>query len=116
MSPARVECSDGHNFTLPKGRILDERLSGFEHLTKDDIEDLKWRSIFGTSEGYEIVLWGRQDVNIKISSDTVLSNPVGYEKQVELRKGNIFTLEGGTKISPFRLSNEKVWNVAKKQS
>lgn len=100
MSPAKVECTDGHTFLVPDGQILDDRIEGFEHVPEEDQKALEYESIFGTPGGYEIVLWGRQDVAIYVNPTGVTSDPEGHSRDVELEDGNIRVLPGGTRIVP----------------
>jgi hypothetical protein len=86
---------------VPAGHVLDDRLPGFIHLTEEEKKELRWSSIFGTQAGYSVTFWGRQDVELRVSSKNTSSNPAGHENDVHLGEENTFTLSGGTKIIPL---------------
>lgn len=101
MCPAEVLCPDGYSFIVPKGHVLDTRISGFEHLPPEDQVDVRnWQAIFGTEKGYMIHYYGREGVELEVTPTTVVSCPTGYENQTKLEPGNVYHLKAGTQIIP----------------
>jgi len=60
MCSAKVEFPDGYTLVVPNGHILDNRIEGFDHIPQDDRKELKWESVLGVADGYQIAIWGKQ--------------------------------------------------------
>lgn len=108
MCPARIKYSNGYNFILKKGEELNKQSVHFHELQFEEKIDVNgWVSIHGTKKGYKVTIWGRHDKFYFITPSSVTSSPAGHEKDILLEEGNIYTLSGGTRITPIDKEKRK---------
>lgn len=108
MCPAKIECQNGYSFILKKREELNTQSIHFHELPFQEKADLKrWVSVYGTEKGYKVAIWGRHDKFYFITPSSVTSSPAGHEKDILLEEGNIYTLSGGTRITPIDKEKRK---------